>query len=428
MRLVKQAKLPTTSSPRVVGIDDWSWKRGLRYGTLICDLESNRPIDVLADRSVQTVSAWFEERPSVEIVSRDRSSEYAAAISKGAPQALQVADLWHIAKNLSESVQTLLARCRAEIRRGSQTQATPEQEPEETEPVLEEERRPARSPSVKLAQEGRRAQKLDRYEQVVELHQQGVKAADIASRVGIGERTVHRWLAHGSFPEARRRRRRPSLIDPYERYVFKWWQERHRNGSQLYKELKAQGYKGSSKAMYNYLATLRAPQSNSSKSSPWKSQERKSVPLSPAPLENFSARRATWLFVRQSDELDETQQKELALIRQASPSAEAAYRLVQAFMQMIREHTGHQLETWLSSVEESTLSEFKSFAKGIQQDKAAVLAGLTLPWSNGPLEGHVNRLKLIKRSMYGRAKLRLLRQRVLRSSPKKRKSTMARVA
>jgi transposase len=102
-----------------------------------------------------------------------------------------------------------------------------------------------------------------------------------------------------------------------------------------------------------------------------------------------------FLFVRQPDELDETQQKELALIRRASPSAEAAYRLVQAFMQMIREHTGHQLETWLSSVEASTLPEFKSFAKGLQQDKAAVLAGLTLPWSNGPLEGHVNRLKLI---------------------------------
>lgn len=192
LRLVKGAELPTTSSPRVVGLDDWSWKRGLRYGTLICDLESNKPIDVLADRSVETVSAWFENRPSVQIVSRDRSSEYTAAISKGAPQALQVADLWHVGKNLVDSVQTLLARCRAEIRRGLHTQATPEQASEEMEPVLEEERRPARSPSVKLAQEGRRAQKLDRYEQVVELHQQGVKAADIASRVGIGERTVHR--------------------------------------------------------------------------------------------------------------------------------------------------------------------------------------------------------------------------------------------
>jgi len=136
-------------------------------------------------------------------------------------------------------------------------------------------------------------------------------------------------------------------------------------------------------------------------------------------LENFSAQRATWLFVRQPEKLDETQHNELALIRQASPSAEAAYYLAQAFMQMIRERTGHQLDAWLSSAEASRLPEFQSFAKGIQQDKAAVLAGLTLPWSQGPLEGHVNRLKLLKRSMYGRAKLPLLRARVLQVAEKK---------
>ena len=117
LRLVKGADLPAASSPRVVGIDDWSWKRRLRYGTLLCDLESGKPIDVLADREVETVSAWFERHPGVEIVSRDRSSEYAAAIRKGAPQALRVADLWHIGKNLADSVSALLARCRAEIRR-----------------------------------------------------------------------------------------------------------------------------------------------------------------------------------------------------------------------------------------------------------------------------------------------------------------------
>ncbi len=112
------------------------------------------------------------------------------------------------------------------------------------------------------------------------------------------------------------------------------------------------------------------------------------------------------------------QQAELALIRRASPSAETAYRLAQAFMQMIREHTGQQLETWLSEVEASHLPELKSIARGIQHDQAAVLAGLTLPWSQGPLEGHVNRLKLIKRSMYGRAKLPLLRARVLHAAQK----------
>jgi transposase len=130
-------------------------------------------------------------------------------------------------------------------------------------------------------------------------------------------------------------------------------------------------------------------------------------------LENFSAQRATWLFVCQPEKLDERQKRELALIRQASPRAETAYGLAQAFMQMIWEHRGEPLDTWLSEVEASRLPELESFAKGIQRDKTAVFAGLTLPWSNGPLEGHVNRLKLIKRSMYGRAKLPLLRARVL---------------
>jgi transposase len=366
LRLVKQTPLPAASSPRVVGIDDWSWKRRLRYGTVICDLESNTPIDVLPDRSVETVSVWFLNHPTVEIVSRDRSSEYAAGISKGAPQALQVADRWHIGKNLAESVSTLLARCRAEIRRGLHGQAEPSQEREETEPVLEEERYAPRSHSVVLAREGRRAQKLDRYTQVVDLHHQGLRAANIASRVGIAERTVHRWLRNGSFPEARRRRRRPSLIDPYERYVLQWWQEGNRHGAQLYRDLTSRGYKGSSKAMYNYLASLRTPRSHSSTSSPSKSQERKSVPSSPAPLENFSAQRATWLFVCQPEKLDETQQKELALIRQASPSAETAYCLAQAFMQMIREQTGQQLDTWLHEVEASHIPELESFARGIR--------------------------------------------------------------
>jgi transposase len=318
LRLVKGAQLPPVSSPRVVGLDDWSWKRRLRYGTLICDLESRNPLDVLPDRSVETVSAWFVAHPSVEIVSRDRSSEYAAAIKKGAPQAMEVADRWHVGKNLAESVQTLLARCRAEIRHALQLQVIPEQEPAEREPVLEEEKHPARSRGEEQARLARRAQKLDRYQQVLELRDQGLTAADIGSRIGISGRTVQRWLAHGSFPEARRRRRRPSLIDPYERYVLQWWQEGNRNGLQLYRELRAQGYKGSSKAMYRYLERLRTPQRSSLGVTPSQPRRPKGGLAEPAPLENFSAQRATWLFVRQLEDLDETQQRELALIRQAS--------------------------------------------------------------------------------------------------------------
>ena len=167
-----------------------------------------------------------------------------AAIKKGAPQAIEVADRWHFGKNLVESVQTLLARCRAEIRRGLHVQAIPEQERTGTEPVLEEEKRPARSRREEQVRLARRAQKLDRYEQVLELRDQGLTTADIGARIGISGRTVQRWLAHGSFPEARRRRRRPSLIDPYERYVLQWWQAGNRNGLQRQPDSQARGYWG----------------------------------------------------------------------------------------------------------------------------------------------------------------------------------------
>ncbi len=210
----------------------------------------------------------------------------------------------------------------------------------------------------------------------------------------------------------------PASSIRYARYVLQWWQAGNRNGLQLYRALTAQGYRGSSKAMYRYLERLRTPQRPSLGVTPSKAQRPESVLASSALLENFSAQRATWLFVCQPEKLDERQQAELALIRQASPNAETAYGLAQAFMQMIREQTGQQLDTWLSLVEASHLPELESFAKGIQQDKRAVFAGLTLPYSNGPLEGHVNRLKLIKRSMYGRAKLPLLRARVLHVAEK----------
>src|SRR5260370_42178702 len=160
---------------------------------------------------------------------------------------------------------------------------------------------------------------MDRYGQVLDLHDQGLTTADIGSRIGLSGRTVQRWLAHGSWTFARPRRRRPSLIDPYERYVLQWWQEGNRNGLQLYRELRAQGYRGSSKAVYRYLERLRTPQRHSlGSSSLSKFPRRKRIPASPAPLENFSAKPTTWLFMCQPEKVDQRQQAELSLIRQTS--------------------------------------------------------------------------------------------------------------
>jgi len=422
LRLIRTRELPSAASPRVIGIDDWAWKRRLRYGTLICDLERGMPIDLLPDRSVETVSTWLQSHPSIEIISRDRASEYATAARKSAPQAIQVADRWHLAKNLTESVSTVLTRCRAEIRRAFQASMFQDAQVSHVSievPDPQVSWSPRRSRGVTQTQQARRAERVDRYEQVISLQQHGLRTPEIAHRIGMSERTVRTWLSHDSYPEPKQRRRRPSLIDPYQGYVQQQWREGCMTGPRLYQELKARGYQGSERATYRYLETLRLPPSKTTPCQQKPPQEKKrhtSPLLPPGPLESFSAHKATGLFLRKIATLDETEQKELLLIQQASPTAQQAYLLVQAFMQMVRERTGEHLDEWLRKVQDSHIPEFDSFATGIQRDHAAVLAGLTLAWSNGPTEGHVNRLKLIKRSMYGRAKFDLLRQRVLHAA------------
>ncbi len=252
-----------------------------------------------------------------------------------------------------------------------------------------------------------------RYEQIITLRKQGMKNADIATQVGMAERTVRQWLTSGSIPHSRARRERARLIDPYKTYLLERWNQGCHNGLQLEKELKAQGYQGSQRGMYRYLATLEPsafPPVKRGSASP-NTQTASSIPSNP--LLTLSAQQATWLFFRRRADLKEEELKNLQLLRQASPRAETAYQLVETFLQMVRERRGYRLDAWLKDVEASHLKAFASFTTSIQQDKDAVVAGLTLPWSTGPLEGHVNRLKLIKRSMYGRAKFDLLRLRVL---------------
>ncbi len=245
------------------------------------------------------------------------------------------------------------------------------------------------------------------------LQAQGMKSADIAAQVGMAERTVRGWLSRGDIPYTGPRRERARLIDPYKTYLLSRGPQGCRTGSQLERELRAQGYKGSQRAMYRYLATL-----DPSPSRRGPSFATRETAMPPHPLLTLSAPQTTWLFFRKQDDLKQEERERLQQLRQASPPIEATYQLVTKFLQMVRERTGEQLDAWLSEVGASHLEAFDSFATSVQQDKEAVFAGLTLPWSTGPLEGNVNRLKLIKRSMYGRAEFDLLKLRVLHQSKK----------
>ena len=396
LRLVRRSPQSAKTEPRIIGLDDWARRRRLRYGTLICDLERSQPIDLLPDRSVESVEAWLKEHPSVAVVSRDGSSEYASAIRKGAPHARQVSDRWHLVKNLAACVSVQIAKTLAGLRRV-------------------EERRPTQTPAVQQAQQARQAERMARYERILELQKHGMKSGEIARTLLMSQRTLQRWIATGNIPYAHRKRQRASLIDPYKPYLLKRWHQGCHNGAQLERELRSKGYKGSAPVIYRYLQTLKALTSAPSKH---KSPSKPASSIQPNPLLTLSVREATWLFFRKEADMKLEEQENLRQLRLASPDLEATYQLVEAFLQMVRKRTGEQLEEWLDKVAASHLQAFQTFVTGVQTDKDAVLAGLTLPWSNGPVEGQVNRLKLIKRSMYGRAEFDLLRLRVLHQDKK----------
>ena len=396
LRLVRQSEESAKKSAKIIGIDDWAYRRGLRYGTLICDLETRKPLELLPDRSVQTVCTWLEQHPEVEVISRDRWSEYATAAQKGAPQAIQVADRWHLLTNLVEALTRLLARHRSLV-------SIVPTEAEDGPDLVEVETGATIDPAASASLVGRQAQ----YAQMQALSQHGLQPAQIASHIGLSERTVYRWLARGAAPHRRHHSRGRSVIDPYKAYVLKRWHEGARKGSQLCQELKALGYRGSERAVYRYLTFLHATLLPAEQTTTSRA----------AVQEPFSAKKAVWLLIRQPEELAEHQRQELVRLCQASPAIARAYQLAQSFRSMLRLRQGEErLDGWLQEASSSDLPELQHFAAGIQRDKAAVQAGLSLPYNNGPVEGHINRLKLIKRSMYGRAQFDLLRQRVLQAS------------
>lgn len=426
LRRLKAAAAPVSKMVTKVGIDDFAFRRGLKYGTILVDLETLRVIDLLPDRAVATATAWFQAHPDVKVISRDRGADYATAASAGAPQAVQITDRWHLVHNLSEAVALVLEQYRAQLRSISQLLVPPrvqEQDQQHQESAAPEGSssppapaagQPYRAPFIQRVQRARRESRLTRYQQMVEFQQQGLTTLHIAQQLGLSTRTVRRWLAHEHFPEQRQRRRRPSLIDPYEIYVLTRWHQGCRNGLQIWREITARGYTGSPKALYSYLARLRSTSSPSAEgSAPSRSKKRKQAVARSGPSDQFLAKRAVRLLLRRPTELTPTEQQTLQMLCQAHPHVETVYLLAQGFMSMLHQHQVGSLALWLAAVQSCGIAELERFGRGIEQDQAAVVAGLTLPYSNGVVEGQVNRLKLIKRMMYGRARFPLLRQRVL---------------
>lgn len=395
LRRMMALSSPSSCQVSLLGIDDWSFRRGKKFGTILVDLAAHTVLDLLPDRNAESAATWMRAHPEIEVVSRDRGGEYASAAVAGAPQAIQCADRFHILKNLGEALEGVLARQLA-AKRKTQTQKTLE----EHLPIEEVPRSIRRSPKVERLQQAYREERLARYEQVVALRKRGMSQDAIAKRVGMGQSTIGNWLAAGAYPETTRG---PyvSRIDPYLPYLFERWESGCHNMVRLHQELMARGYKGSYASVRDHLVR-RLPEGKKNSSH--------GNELSPTPL---PSRQATFLFLRQPEKLTPQEQADLLTLRQSHPEVDQTYDLVQQFAQMLRKRRGEQLDTWLAKVADSRIPELQSFLLGIERDKPAVAAGLTLPHSNGIVEGKINKLKLLKRMGYGRAGFPLLRQRVL---------------
>jgi transposase len=231
----------------------------------------------------------------------------------------------------------------------------------------------------------------------------------IAQETGLNRKTVSRYIQGDGFPEMAQRRKSCGILDSYTPYLEQRWAEGERNGMQLYREIQQQGYRGSRSRLAMWVAQNR-------RATPVSAEASVQVPdmaSQPPKVRPWSARYAVWLLVKVPETLQVDQQAALARMLAASPVVRRAYAFGQALIRIIREHLSKALDPWLEAVQTYQIPELRRLARSLTQDKAAVRAALVLPWSNGQTEGQINRLKLIKRQMYGRAKFDLLRIRVL---------------
>ncbi len=382
---------------RVLGVDDWAWRRGHRYGTVLVDLERHQPIDLLPDRESETLAQWLRVHPSIEIISRDRAGAYAEGARQGAPGAVQVADRFHLFCNLATALQRVLERLASLLRRVELPELSP-QASSEIPPVQEvaREARTKRNQHEQQRQQSREKRKA-LFEAVREAHQRGVTKRTIAREFGVTPLTVRRYLKAKEFPE-RAPRRRQSELDSFRGYLEKRWAEGCNNASQLCRELRQQGYSGQRSRVKEYLQPWRTNSSSAS------SQPRRKLP---------NVRLIAFWLAKPPTQRTPDEQRWVEAVITSHPQVATAEHLAQQFRQVFEDRDSDALKAWLARSVAAQIPELKRFVTGLQRDYEAVTAAVEQHWSNGQVEGQIHRLKLLKRQMYGRSGFPLLRRRVL---------------
>jgi transposase len=414
LRLTRATPLTSKPTPRVLGVDDFALRKGAKYGTILLDLERGWVVELLADRETKTFASWLQAHPGIEIISRDRASGYAEAARVAAPQAIQVADRFHLHQNLTQTLERIMRRYYPSLAKlvtapltlpqtkiGAQI-TTPGEVPTEMAAGSVDMPLKRWEAEKELSQQRR----MIVYEQATTLYEQGYNQTEIAKRLSISPRRVGQYLKGPPTPPVYKPR--PTKLDPYKPYLKRrFYEEGCHNSLQLLREINEQGYHGSSSVLTNYVTQLRAQGGVELATGKTRTQAK--------PLREGLAtpRQLAWWFVLPRKRLSANQRQKLAHLRGSEAKLGEIYQLSQAFVALLHSGSDRGLTRWLAAVERSGVSELLSFGKGLRRDEAAVRAGLRLSFSQGLTEGKINRLKLIKRQGYGRASFDLLRIKVL---------------
>ncbi len=392
LRYIRRAPDCVAHEVRILGVDDWAWRRGQRYATILVDLELHRVVDLLEDRSSSSFGSWLERHQGVEVISRDRGGDYAEGARRGAPEAIQVADRFHLLKNLGEAVERILQGHTELLGRVPVPTA---QERMSVVPRVERE----------AARQRTRMKTQARYKHIHALAEKGLSQRAIARVSGISRTTVRKHLGTEAVPQRPVTARGASILAPYEGYILERWKQGCRNAIGLWREIVELGYPGSHRNVSRYATYLRK-------------QQAAGAPLESAPP-GLTPRRALRLLLVRPERRRAEQTIAVEALRALHPDIQTASMLLDRFARLIRDRKQgskqEMLEEWMLDAERSGLKEMREFARKLKQDLEAVLARLTLEYSQGQTEGQVLRLKLIRRQMYGRGKLDLLRKRVMRS-------------
>jgi transposase len=377
-------------------VDDWAKRKGQRYGTILVDLEKHEVVDLLEDRSAESLSKWLKEHPGVEIIARDRGKDYKEGATAGAPDAVQIADRFHLLQNVVDTLKRMLEKQPNQLRKAAREVATEETKPPQPQPI-----EVAAEAEVQEVKQSSTLRQL-RFDEVKALQKQGVSQRAVSRQLGLHQRTVSKYFALDHCPERISGPQCTSTVTPYLPYLTKRWQAGWQNIKELHAELKEQGFTGHYASVYRAVKQLVASGQ---------------VALAATPacitVPHLSATQAAWLLIHPDDRLEEQELKLRDKLCALSEEIETARQLAQSFRDLVRERAADKLDAWLEKAKEAGIQAFKNFAAGLRRDYEAVKAALTYEWSSGQVEGQVNRLKFIKRLGYGRAKFDLLRKQVL---------------